>query len=293
MIISKITGGIGNQMFQYAIGRSISIRKKNILKLDKSFYLSQIKRDYELDLFNTIGEIASKEEISALSGIENFPMKVMRRLGLSVFKPKSYFREKTAAQFDDKVFDFQRDLYLDGYWQNENYFKNIRREILSEFTLKNDICHKAKEQLNKIKKTNSVALHVRRGDYITNTHAAKSHGICNINYYKKAVLFMTSSMSAPPLFYVFSDDIEWCKKNFTFLNNKVFIDDTRDALEDLELMKQCKNIIVANSTFSWWAAWLNQNKNKIVVCPEIWWTSRVGSNPAPNSWNKINNSMCE
>ncbi len=269
MIIIKIQGGLGNQMFQYAMAKSISIKSEDEVKLDISFYPKQTLRKYELNQFNIEEKIASKKEIIKLAGKENILFKVKSKLGLTTKKPKSYFVEKEIFVFDDKVFRYKSNIYLDGYWQNENYFKDIRNELLKEFTLKENISNEAKKHLHSIQNTQSVSLHIRRGDYVLNPYTNSIHGTCDLNYYKLAVANIRLNIKNPS-FYIFSDDIEWCKQNFEFLENKVFISDTKSPFDDLELMKSCKHNIIANSSFSWWSAWLNENESKIVISPKVW-----------------------
>ena len=285
MIIARISGGLGNQMFQYAIAKSVAIKNNDVFKLDISFYPKQTLRKYELNLFNIEQNLASDDECNRLRGKDNFIFKVLKKLGFEK-RPKSYYKEKEVAVFDDNVFNLKGDIYLDGYWQNENYFKVIKDEILKDFTLKQDISKEAKEYLKQIEHSNSVSLHIRRGDYVQNIDTNKTHGICDINYYKKAIKYISDNVSNPK-FYIFSDDIAWCKENFEFLENKIFADQTKSALEDLELMKNCKHNIIANSTFSWWGAWLNENKEKIVIAPKIWWSARPDKTIVCDGWIKL------
>ena len=142
--------------------------------------------------------------------------------------------------------------------------------------------------LKNIKGTPSVSLHIRRGDYLSDLKVSKVHGMCDIEYYQKAISYLSSRIQ-DPVVYVFSDDIEWCKKNLGFLKNKVFIDNTKTAIEDLELMRNCDHNIIANSTFSWWGAWLNENDDKIVVAPRKWFFSERMQHltPVPTEWMKI------
>lgn len=269
MIITRITGGLGNQMFHYAIGKAIAKKRADELKLDISFYPKQTLRRYELNQFNIEENIASDDEVIKLAGNENIWFKIKRKLRFNPKRPKSYFEEKEIAKFHEEVFEYEEDIYLDGYWQNEEYFKDIRDEILKDFTLKGDISNEAKKDLEYIKNSQSVSLHVRRGDYVQNTHTNSVHGTCDLEYYKKAIKHIVQNIEKPN-FYIFSDDIAWCKENFGFLENKVFVDDTKSAFDDLELMKNCKHNIIANSSFSWWGAWLNQNEEKIVIAPKRW-----------------------
>ena len=274
MIISKLAGGLGNQMFQYAIAKSIAIKNNDAFKLDISFYSKQTLRHYELKFFTIEKSLDSGESLLS---------KVKRRLG---FIPENYYREKETTRFDKKVFDYEGNIILDGYWQNENYFKEIRDELLKDFTPKTDISNEAKKHLEQICSSNSISIHVRRGDYIHNSHINNVHGICDLDYYLKAIEYVNEN-TANTKYFIFSDDIVWCKEKFDFLDNKIFVDDTKSGIEDLELMKHCKHNIIANSTFSWWAAWLNENDNKIVIAPKTWWAAKQDKHIAPLNWEKI------
>jgi hypothetical protein len=278
MIITKITGGLGNQMFQYAIAKSIAKKREDRFKLDISFYPKQVLRKYELNYFNI------EENIYNIKSNTNFIFKIRKKLKFNYFS--DYFFEKEIGELDKEVFNYKNNIYLDGYWQNENYFKEIREELLKEFTLKNNISNEAKNYLDTIQESNSISLHIRRGDYLLNDHTNSIHGICDLNYYKKAIKYMNQKIKTP-IFYIFSDDIAWCKEKFNFLESKIFVDNTKNAFDDLELMKNCKHNIIANSTFSWWSAWLNENRAKIVVAPKTWWLSRPKKNIVLESWIKL------
>ena len=287
MIITRISGGLGNQMFQYTIAKALAKKNDDVFKLDTSFYPTQTLRKYELCFFNIEEDIATEEESNKLRGKEDFIFKVKRRLGFKNKRPSSYYQEKEITIFDKNIWSMKRDIYLDGFWQNEEYFKEIRAEILKDFTFKNDISNEAKKHLVKIKDSQSVSVHIRRGDYVQNSHTNSVHGTCDLDYYKRAIKYMEEKNNNP-IFYIFSDDIAWCKENFGFLENKIYIDDTKNAFDDLELMKNCKHNIIANSSFSWWSAWLNKNTNKIIVSPFHW----IVDNPkklkwVPNSWVQI------
>jgi len=276
MIISKISGGLGNQMFQYAIAKSIAIKNNDKFSLDISFYPKQTLRKYELSLFKI-------EE--NLQNAENIFEKIKRKLG---FISKEYFIEKEIATFDKDVFRYGNNIILDGYWQNENYFKDIRVEILKDFIPKNSISDESKGYLSLIASLMSVSLHIRRGDYVQDSTTNVNHGICGIEYYKEAIQYFENKFTNIT-FFIFSDDIAWCKENFEFIDNKVFIDNTKNAIEDLELMKNCKHNIIANSTFSWWGAWLNSHKDKIVIAPKQWFAKKEwqDENIACDNWVKI------
>ncbi len=295
MIIVRITGGLGNQMFQYAIAKSMAIKNNDIFKLDISFYPKQTLRKYELDLFNIEQNIASQGEINKLKGKEGLIYKIKNRLKVKNKKPSSYKTDSllvnsaknTNEIFEKDIFELSGDIYLDGYWQSEEYFKDIRYNILKDFTPKNSISIDTKRYLSEIEKSNSISLHVRRGDYVDNT-MFKGSGLTltKIPYYIDAVEYITNQVENPK-YFIFSDDIPWCKENFDFLEDKVYVDDTKSAIDDMMLMSRCKHNVIANSTFSWWGAWLNQNKSKIVITPKVWYKTNHKLHLAPKEWIKL------
>ena len=177
MIITRISGGLGNQMFQYAIAKSIAKKNNDVFKLDLSFYPKQTLRKYELDLLNIDEQIASEDECIKFRAKENLVFKVKNRLGLTINRPKSYVLESNLTLFDSVIYNREGDIYLDGFWQNEEYFKSIREDILKDFTLKDVIEEEVKKYLERIQNSNSVSLHIRRGDYIDNSHTNNVHGV--------------------------------------------------------------------------------------------------------------------
>lgn len=295
MIIVRITGGLGNQMFQYAVAKSMAKKNNDVFKLDTTFYPKQSLRKYELDLFNIKENIALNIDIDKLKGKEGLVYKIKNRLKIKNKKPNSYKSDSlllngaknTIKIFEKQIFELKEDVYLDGYWQSEEYFKDIREEIIKDFTPKYDISEEAKKYIKEIENSNSISLHVRRGDYVDNAMFKGSGlSVTETSYYKDAIEFMNSKVENPK-YFIFSDDISWCKENFDFLEDKVFVDDTKSAIDDMLLMSKCKSNIIANSTFSWWGAWLNQHKNKIVVVPKIWYRTNHKLHLAPKGWVKI------
>ena len=278
MIVSKIIGGIGNQMFQYAVAKSVAEKKNEILKLDVTAYDSYSLFEYRLDAFNIQESFASLNEIFSLRGADSFINKAFRKLSCGLLYP-AYYKEKERTIFDSGVFSKQL-IYLDGYWQNEKYFLDIRDKLLKDFTPKNRLSENAKRHLENIKSSESISIHVRRGDYSNHPEI----GILDIEYYKKAVNYLTGK-GKEPVFFVFSNDITWCEKNFSFIKNKVFVSDTKTEIDDLWLMKNCLHNIIANSSFSWWAAWLNEHENKTVISPLKWMAINPGNHKwVPDSW---------
>lgn len=292
MIIINIIGGLGNQMFQYAFGYALSQSKKNvILKLDINSFEMYNLRDYELHIFNINTLFASKEEVKKLKyKKENLFEKIKRKSRKkSLAFATTYYKEQY-FNFDKNVFNAENNTYFEGYWQSEKYFKKYRKELLRQFTLKKEIHFQSQRYEQDIKATMSVSLHIRRGDYVTNAHTNSVHGTCSLEYYKSAVLKIEKEVENAQ-FFVFSDDLAWAKQNIDFIDNIVFVelDEIVPDREEMYLMSQCKHNIIANSSFSWWGAWLNQNQNKIVITPKHWFndTSLDTSDLIPKTWIRL------
>jgi len=281
MIITKIKGGLGNQLFQYATGRAVASHHKLPLKLDLTWFENnKLHNGYRLDQLAIQAEIATENEIIKLKGENNILFSALRKVGL--FKKKSYFKEKRSSNFDGGVFK-NKFLYLNGYWQNELYFSNIRESLLGELSPINSMSDLGYAYLESIEQSNSVSLHVRRGDYLN----LKNIGVLGVDYYTKAVDYIRQNVESPT-FYIFSDDLEWCKDSLGFLDNCIYVDRTQTEIEDLKLMSFCRHNIIANSSFSWWGAWLNQNPDKIVIAPKGWLLNDTGSSKVILSdWVKV------
>ena len=291
MIIINIIGGLGNQMFQYAFGYAISKRLKQELKFDISGFANYPLRTYELELFNLDVTFASNEEIKNLKyQQENIFLLLTKKF---LRKPRqvssNYYKEKTFA-YDESVCNVQGDIYFDGYWQSQKYFEDHRAQLLEFFTLKNPLHEITKKYELKINNSDSVSLHVRRGDYVTDSKTNSVHGTCNLTFYKDSILKMKSLINDPK-FFIFSDDLSWVKENFEFLAEKELVEFPKEIPdhEEMYLMSQCKHNIIANSSFSWWGAWLNQNPNKIVIAPKKWFTDQTinTTDLIPTTWIRL------
>lgn len=268
MVISRIYGGLGNQLFQYAIGKKIALLRGTELKLDIFDFDKYKLRNYELNKFNIKAEIASTSDVKN-HRIDN---KILDRLswklsnmGLKYDFEKYY--EKKDYKFDQAILNNSKIKYLQGYWQSYKYFESVRNILLKEFTLQEDVKGGNVQILEKIKFSSSVSVHIRRGDYLKNS----IYYSIPIKYYRNAIEYIEKQVENP-VFYVFSDDLSWVRQNIRMDVNMVYVDinDGNSAEFDLELMKNCKHNIIANSSFSWWGAWLNQNENKIVISPNKW-----------------------
>ena len=297
MVIVKIQGGLGNQLFQYAIAKSLAIHKNTSLYLDLSFYNGTTfdnvtKRNFELNIFNLEYKIAPKFLLAIFNSnsVKNKWLRFGYRFLASLLKVKS-FREESNDFTLKEMFDCNiKNLYLDGYWQSDssfNYFNNgLRKELQVNIPLSNQ----SSNFLKKINSANAVSIHVRRGDYVTNSDSFNFHGTCDLEYYKEAVYKMNALIESP-MFYIFSDDTDWVLHNFNFISNFQIINhNTGDnSFEDLRLMMACKHNIIANSTFSWWAAWLNNYPSKIIFAPKKWFNNEVANSKVmlPPNWFRI------
>jgi hypothetical protein len=276
MIIIQLKGGLGNQMFQYAFAYSIARNTNQNLLIDISHFKNQeesiTKRIYSLSFFNLNKDIYIFE-------IPNF-----FKFFLNFFKI-----QETSFSYTDYQTNFFLS-YFDGFFQSSKYFIKYNKEIVDQFTPYIDNTNSENTFYDTIiNDINSVSLHVRRGDYLTNNITNNYHGICNIDYYIKAMLYFIN-LNQFTNFYIFSDDIEWCKNNLVLKNtNVIFCGKMNNDCEELFLMSCCKNNIISNSTFSWWAAWLNINKNKIIISPKNWFVNNNINTKdlIPDSWIKL------
>lgn len=287
MIIVNLKGGLGNQMFQYALGRTLALKNNDVLKLDteslsQAKELGNIYRPFDLEVFTIEKNIASPEEIALLK----YPHGVFSKL-TDQFKRK-VLRQSNVV-FNKKVTTLTGDQYLDGYWQSPRYFESIRPTLLADFTLREALSSSGQARQEQIKNTNSVSIHVRRGDYIQNPRVLRENGICSVSYYTGAIALIEETQKEVT-YFIFSDDIAWVKENLPLSNAMVvYVEDkTLTAPQELYLMSQCKHNIIANSSFSWWAAWLNQNERKVIVAPTPWFdTVTFDKNLIPASWTQL------
>lgn len=268
MIIVKIVGGLGNQMFQYAYAKALE-QKGYEVKLDIStFETYKLHGGYQLDKYTINLDTSSVEENSDYYS-NSFMYKILMKLGLV----KSKIIKEKSLSFDSLLLSLEDDSYVAGYFQNEKYFLSIRDELIANFTIKCDISNYAQQIEKQILVENiSVSLHIRRGDYISNKNANSIHGTCDLKYYEKAMSLMNDKFKNIK-YFIFSDDMAWVKENLKF-KNATYIDSKEKRIphEDIYLMSLCKHNIIANSSFSWWGAWLNQNEDKLIIAPKRWFS---------------------
>ncbi len=289
MIIVRLKGGLGNQMFQYALGRALSLRYNTRLKLDTFFYNLNLKnvtkRGYDLDVFNISGEIAHKSDIPFLYRLYNNKTVVdIISMFRKIIKIKG---QEKGFNFDSSIFNIGEDTYLDGYWQSPKYFTEYEDVIRKDFTPKNIPTQNIQDLAKEISNTNALCIHVRRGDYVGNP----SHEVITKDYYDKCIEEISKTKTIGKI-YVFSDDVDWCKNNLSFSFPTMFVENEYSGVKGeghMFLMSKCKNFIIANSSFSWWAAWLSNDKEKIVICPKQWFgdASIDTSDLIPKEWIRI------
>ncbi len=285
-------------MFQYALGRHLSIRNGCELKLDITEFAFDPLREYALNKFNTIKTLATQFEINNLRyGLHNPLLILVARnlnrfsrhfINASVIRSEALY-EETTYSFDEKVFTPRQEIYLQGYWQSEKYFKEINHILLQEFKLPAAPDRENARLTNEITNCESVSIHVRRSDYVSNPKTSTIHVCCSVDYYMKAVELVKSRI-ATPRFFIFSDDPDWAEANLKFGNCQIIRNNSMDSgEEDLRLMCLCRHNIIANSSFSWWGAWLNQNDKKLIVSPRQWFhVSRFDSpDRIPDDWEKL------
>ena len=293
MIIAKITGGLGNQLFQYAAGRRLASIHNTELKLDVSSFETYKLHRYSLNYLAIKAPEASRAEIEALRGnMEGGKLsKLVERLRRRKLFPKNpHYIKEVDQGFNPKILDLPDDVYLDGYWQNEKYFKDREILIREEYVLKEPLSGESNNLSERILSSNSVSIHVRRADYVANQANQKIYEILGPDYYSKSIEAVKNQVEDPQGF-IFSDDISWVRENFKLDLPTFYVDfnGPEKNYEDMYLMSLCRHHIIANSSFSWWGAWLGNNSDKLVFAPKHWYRNRVldNKNSYPDGWIKI------
>lgn len=270
MIIARLLGGLGNQLFQYAAARAVALRHAQELRFDISGFVSLSGRSYRLHHFKIEGRPLEGAELGTfgLQGLHSPWGRLKRKLGL---RPGIPVIAEPHFHFDSRLEQASANCYLSGYWQSPRYFAGIDSQIRQEFQVRDSLSERTLEIAQRIAASESVAIHVRRGDYVSNSTAAAVHGTCGSAYYATAERLLLEQHPGAQAF-VFSDEPAWAAGNLRLGMPATFVDHNppdRDY-EDLHLMAQCKHHIIANSTFSWWGAWLATHPLKFVVAPRVW-----------------------
>ncbi len=277
MIIIDVAGGLGNQMFQYAAGRALALRHNAALRLDISSYIKdRFQRSFELQrVFAVQAEIASRADIREMLGWQSLgaAKRALRHPRLAGLRRNKLVVEPHFGYWPGLKMS-PDDCYLVGYWQSEKYFADHASTIRSDFAFLHPLMGRNETLADVIGRTNSVSLHVRRGDYVTHRKASLVHGTCSPAYYQAAVNYIADRTESPT-FFIFSDDVPWVRENLemAFPCQLVEHNQGEDSFVDMQLMSLCKHHVIANSSFSWWGAWLNTRQEKIVVAPKQWFAN--------------------
>lgn len=283
-VITRILGGLGNQMFQYACGKALAKRTNAKLLLDLSGFMGYRQHKYGLCGFQ-INEPTPPFNLR----MGGAPYSILSRMGVPVNKLLSlqgfkYVEENQDLSFKSQILSLDCSVYLDGYWQSEGYFADIADEIRSIFLLSSD----SKDIILPIKAgVPNASLHIRRGDYAHNAEASVVHGVLSLDYYQNAIALLEKIIGKRFQVFIFSDDIEWAKRNLLLEQDMFFLSaSTNTPQNEIRAMAKCDHHIIANSTFSWWGAWLNPAPGKSVIAPKQWFmtTKYLSEQIYPPGW---------
>ncbi|MFY9487690.1 MAG: alpha-1,2-fucosyltransferase [Solirubrobacterales bacterium] len=283
MITARLTGGMGNQMFQYAAARSLAERSGVPLRLDLTFFRGHKSRDFALRLFALNTKTVSSGFVPTIT--QHYP-RIDDAITSMRFRGK-VVREKH-FHFDDQLKTTREQAYLIGFWQSEQYFSDVAGVLRGEFKPQR-LSEPAAAFARRIAERPSVSVHARRGDYVNDPIAAKRHGVCSVDYYERALGHVLERVpDATP--FVFSDDPAWSAENLPLPENAVIVSaESGAAHEEIHLMSLCSHNIIANSSFSWWGAWLGKGSGRIVVAPSAWFAGSENDTRdlIPDSWVRL------
>lgn len=283
MVITKITNGMGNQMFQYAAARAHAARNKTTVRLDLMWFLYNKARKYGLSCFNLSGKRASLVQILYLRGMT---MKDWKQSIASDRLSSTHYIERSLS-FDPTVLKLPKKVYLQGYFQSERYFVDQEQAIREDFRFLLPLPNSCQSVLAKVLSTDSISMHIRRTDYLT---VGLDQYVLSMNYYARALEYICTKLAEPHVF-VFSDDPNWALANLRLQIPMIIVSNSQmHDYEELQLMSMCKHHIVANSSFSWWGAWLASGNEKIVIAPERWMAehSEIDSRDlVPTNWTRM------
>ena len=288
-VIIKLDGRMDNQMFQWAFARGYEAKNgimpifddsKETLKLTP-FKLSQNIKTVEKPLWNKFLR-------------KTVPFRNLRNKLTELKFNLPHFEEEVICLFQPNLFDIKAPAFISGYFQCEKYFIDVKEQLINDFQLIEPLSNANQNVLDKIKNTNSVSIHFRYGDFLK-SRVAKNFGNLGEKYYQDAIKYIAENTNEPLTLFIFSDDINLVKENIKFEHETVYVDinSGKQGYFDIELMKNCKNNIIANSSFSWWGAWLNENPNKIVAAPSPVRPNKPDYDRIPDSWIKCNSYFGE
>ncbi len=284
MITTRIIGGLGNQLFQYCAGRALALRHQQPLGLDVRAF--ETYRHYDLGL----GHFDIQADLTP-PNLPAIKTDGVLKYALSKLRPSKPVHREPSLAFDPQFMNLGPQTHLIGYWQSERYFRPFAAEIRKDLTLVTPPSPDNIAMAARIDGAVAVSLHIRRGDYVSNSKFNAAHGTCDIDYYQRAVQAIIDRLGMAPVVFAFSDDPDWVAAHLHLPCEVVLVrhNDIDHNYEDLALMARCDHHIIANSSFSWWGAWLNPDPDKIVIAPARWFADPKLSNPdiLPPEWQAI------
>jgi len=287
-VILKFNGGLGNQMFQWAFARMLEITSDVNVFFEMSYFSKGYARPYQLDIFNIeanfVEDIKTKFKLSILWFFREF-LRRKRVLGLTFFSERQF-------NFDPTIGKIANNTYIEGFFQSEKYFKSIKEELREDFKFILPMDEENVSLSQRMVAGNSVSLHIRRGDYVQKQRYSDTYATCSLDYYRRGVEYIAQRFEEPTLF-IFSDDIPWARGHLKLPYKCIYVSHNtgKKSYEDMRLMSFCKHNIIANSSFSWWGAWLNKNENKIVIAPQKWFNDDeiIQTDVIPEEWVRLEN----
>jgi hypothetical protein len=282
VIVVRLMGGLGNQMFQYAAARALADKAQCELLLDTREFSTYKLHAYGLEQFNIRARQATPSELVPWPEWRHKIFMKLPQLASS-----HWFIEKGLAYYAD-FFQSSNHIHISGYFQSEKYFTDIRAAIISDFVPSQPLDAKNLQIVLQAQAVESVMIHVRRGDYVSDSKTLSIHGVCSLAYYKESIHWMRETLNNPQ-FFVFSNDMAWAKTHLPLGDDAIFVEGNMSYPElDIHLMAQCKHHIIANSSFSWWGAWLANHPHQHVIAPQPWFnaTHLNATDLIPESWHK-------
>jgi hypothetical protein len=291
MIIANVIGGLGNQMFQYAFGRALSLRHGVPLKLDlHEFCGYTLHAGFMLHkVFGIPVEKAKSKDRRSVLGWRAYrpALKILRRRHFERWRGDRLLVQDLSVPASHYVSKASADSYLLGYWQSEGYFAAIGDQLRRDFRFP-QLAGENQAWARRIVDANAVSVHIRRGDYVSDSQTLATHGVCSLDYYREAMAFVAERVPGAE-FFLFSDDLEWARKTLKISHRHHFVLGNRPAgaHHDMHLISLCRHHIIANSSFSWWGAWLCDHAEKVVVAPSRWLAQIAMPEVVPQSWTRL------
>jgi hypothetical protein len=293
MILVRLMGGLGNQMFQYAAARRLATARSSSVKFDLSHLFTtqsdpnDTSRTFQLHHFRINAANACAREIARFNAVPKWVPSRFRSHAHKFLHWQHYYEEE-GHRFNPEVLNLKADSYIAGRFQSEMYFADISEIIRADFSFAKEPIEAGRQIISEVRGCNSVALHVRRGDYVSHNRYKETLGPLPIPYYLRSVEAMARKINNDIRFFIFSDDIDWCKANLKFDEDHSFVsfNGLEDPIEEFRIMSSCKHFIISNSTFAWWAAWLGNYSEKIVIAPSVWSKNGEAASPdrIPAKW---------